>query len=101
VPVGGRAAPGQAVTLGIRPEALRVTPDGELSGKVALVERLGGLTLLYVALDGGGTVVVQIEGSFAARQDDAVRLSVDGRLCHVFDAEGLAIARRTLPPLAA
>ena len=51
VPVGrlGRARPGDAVTLGIRPEGLRHRPGGAIWREtVPLVERLGGLTLLHV-----------------------------------------------------
>ena len=33
--------PGQAVTLGIRPETLQPQPDGLLRGEVRLVEHLG------------------------------------------------------------
>ena len=39
---------GDAVTLGIRPEGLRIDPAGPIAATVALVERLGGLTLLHV-----------------------------------------------------
>ena len=42
---------GDAVTLGLRPEALRLDPAGPLAGTVRLVERLGGLTLIHVDLD--------------------------------------------------
>ena len=49
VPVeGGTARIGDTVTLGIRPEGLRIDPAGPIAATVALVERLGGLTLLHV-----------------------------------------------------
>ncbi len=102
VPVGaGAARPGDAVTLGIRPEALRPDPGGALSGEVRLVERLGGLTLLHVALGGGEAAPVQIEGSDATRAHQPVRLAFDPAACHLFDGAGLSLARLARHPLAA
>ena len=47
----GEAKPGAAVTLGIRPEHLSVSPQehaSEIPGEVVLVEHLGEQTLVYV-----------------------------------------------------
>ena len=96
---------GDPVTLGIRPEALRPDPAGALAGMVRMVEQLGGLTLLHVALEGalegGGDAIVQIEGSAPTRAHQPIRLSVDAAACHLFDAAGLALphlARHALVP---
>ena len=62
----GAARPGDAVTLGVRPEALRPHPDGTLAGEVRLVERLGGLTLLHVALQGARTSSCRSKAATAA-----------------------------------
>ena len=68
VPVeAGAARTGDAVTLGIRPEGLRIDPAGPIAATVALVERLGGLTLLHVTAAGNQPMTVQIEGSDATR----------------------------------
>jgi multiple sugar transport system ATP-binding protein len=102
VPVeAGRAAPGANVTLGIRPEALRPDPQGTIAGEVSHVERLGGLTLIHVALAGGGTAIVQIEGSDPVRAGETIRLSARPESCHVFDAEGGALPHLARHPLAA
>jgi multiple sugar transport system ATP-binding protein len=102
VPVqGGTAAVGSAVTIGIRPEALRADSTGQLSGTVRLVERLGGLTLLHVALEGGQAIIVQIEGSNATRVHDRIQLSVDAAACHLFGTDGEALAHLARHPLAA
>ena len=95
------AASGRAVTLGIRPEALRPDANGPLYGEVKLAERLGGLTLLHVGLAGGQNVIVQIEGSAPTRAHEPIRLAVDGAACHVFDAEGQALPALRRNPLAA
>jgi multiple sugar transport system ATP-binding protein len=90
---GASAQPGAAVTLGIRPEALRPGNGGALAGEVRLVERLGGLTLLHVGLQGGEDVVVQIEGSDATRAHQPIHLSFDPAACHLFDSAGLVLPR--------
>ena len=90
-PRADAAAAGQPVMLGVRPEALPPDANGPLFGGVRLAERLGGLTLLHVALAGGQAVVVQIEGSDPTRAHEPIRLTVDGAACHVFDAEGGAL----------
>jgi multiple sugar transport system ATP-binding protein len=95
------AAPGNVVTLGIRPEAMRLDPAGQLAGEVLLAERLGGLTLLHITLSGGQAVIVQLEGSDATRPHQPVRLSVDGEACHVFNEAGRALPHIERHPLAA
>ena len=97
----GSARPGDEVTLGIRPEALRPDPNGALSGEVRLVERLGGLTLLHVALPGGASATVQIEGSDGTQAHQPIRLAADPASCHLFDGAGASMARLMRHPLAA
>ncbi len=97
----GAMRPGEAVTLGIRPEALRPDPAGVLRGEVRLVEQLGGLTLLHVAAEGIDDMTVQIEGSDGTRAHQPVRLSVDTGACHLFDGAGLALEHLVRHPLLA
>ncbi|MBV9655137.1 MAG: sn-glycerol-3-phosphate ABC transporter ATP-binding protein UgpC [Acetobacteraceae bacterium] len=94
-------AAGNPVTLGIRPEAMRPEPAGQLAGEVLLAERLGGLTLLHVTLTDGQVVVVQLEGSDSTRPHQPVRLLVDGEACHVFNEAGRALPHLERHPLAA
>ncbi len=102
IPVeAGAVAAGAAVTLGIRPEALRPNPAGPLSGKVRLAERLGGLTLLHITMPDGSPLTVQMEGSDETRVNDDIRLSVDPAACHVFDSAGQALPHLARHPLAA
>ncbi len=89
----GPVQPGRAVTLGLRPEALRPDPNGLLAGEVRLVERLGGLTLLHVGLQGGEAVTVQTDGGDATRAHQPIRLGFDPEACHLFDAAGLSLGR--------
>jgi multiple sugar transport system ATP-binding protein len=92
---------GQPVTLGIRPEGLRVDRFGPIAATVSLVEQLGGLTLLHVVIEGNAAMTVQIEGSDPTRAHDQIRLAVDPAACHLFDKAGQALPHRTRHPLAA
>ena len=102
---GGALRPGDAVTLGVRPEALRTDHAGPLDGEVIVVERLGGLTLLHVSLQGGmpdgGTIVVQSDGSDATRPHQPVRLAFDPGAARLFDGSGSALQPLERHPLAA
>jgi multiple sugar transport system ATP-binding protein len=102
VPVeAGAVRAGDAVTLGIRPEGLRLDPAGPIAATVALVERLGGLTLLHITAAGNQPMIVQIEGSNATRPHDQIRLAVDPDACHLFDKSGQALPQLVRHPLAA
>ncbi|WP_428486959.1 ABC transporter ATP-binding protein [Rhodopila sp.] len=102
VPVrAGTARPGDAVTLGIRPEGLHIDPAGPVTASVTLVERLGGLTLLHLKADSDQALTVQIEGSDPTRAHETVRLAIDSGACHLFDKAGQALPRLDRHPLAA
>jgi multiple sugar transport system ATP-binding protein len=83
-----------------RADTLARKQNGRLVGKVRIVERLGGLTLLHVAwpdANGPGeqTVIVQIEGSDATRPHEAIRLAVDADSGHLFNEAGEVFPRTT------
>jgi multiple sugar transport system ATP-binding protein len=102
VPVeAGAVRTGDAVTLGIRPEGLRLDPAGPIVATVALVERLGGLTLLHITAAGNQPMIVQSEGSDTTRPHDQIRLAVDPAACHLFDKSGQALPQLVRHPLAA
>jgi multiple sugar transport system ATP-binding protein len=97
----GTSRVGDTVTLGIRPEGLSLDPSGVIVATVALVERLGGLTLLHIIGQGKQPMIVQIEGSDATRPNDQIRLAVDPSACHLFDKAGQALPQLVRHPLAA
>ena len=87
------AAEGATVTLGIRPEQLRLGDpvESRLEGSVSLVERLGDHALVYVEwLRDEPPVVVRTagEGTPSTGQRCSVGLAPDR--CHLFDAAGEA-----------
>jgi multiple sugar transport system ATP-binding protein len=102
VPVeAGSARPGDAVTLGIRPEGLHPDPNGPITADVTLVERLGGLTLLHLKAPGDQDMTVQIEGSDPTRAHDSIRLSINPGATHLFDRAGQALPHLGRHPRAA
>jgi multiple sugar transport system ATP-binding protein len=82
--------PGDTVTLGIRPHALRIDPGGRLMGKVGLVERLGNETNISLALPSGASWLAVLDGDHQLRIDQDVPLSFDPDLAAIFDANGKA-----------
>jgi len=96
---GGSVQPGDAVTLGLRAEQIR---EGEsagegqvLQGVVNLVEHLGEANFLYLTLQGGQDIVVRGDGNRSVAIGQPLALSVDSHAFHVFDADGMALRRRT------
>ncbi|MBR9913039.1 MAG: sn-glycerol-3-phosphate ABC transporter ATP-binding protein UgpC [Gammaproteobacteria bacterium] len=97
-----QASVGDKVTLGVRPEHLLEGGggDGEVSGKVLVVERLGGGTLVYASLEDGQSISAQIDGNSSIKVDDTIKLGLRNETCHVFTADGLALPQIDRHPLA-
>jgi len=78
------------LTLGIRPESVRVTSEGAVSGKSDVIERLGERTLAYVRLADNSVVIAEDEGISKLNVGDQLKLSFDGSAAHLFDARDVA-----------
>jgi multiple sugar transport system ATP-binding protein len=89
-----RARTGADVTLGVRPEHLRIAgPDGGgIAGRLALVEYLGDVTLAYVQVEGADEMVaVKCHGRPGLPAlGSAVSLAFDAAEGYLFDEEGVA-----------
>jgi multiple sugar transport system ATP-binding protein len=90
VPLSGKdlaVADAQQVWLGIRPEDIRLVAansPADLSGKVAIIERLGAETYVNV-VNGTQTLLVRVPGDIALRSGDTVQLALDRAGFHLFD----------------
>jgi multiple sugar transport system ATP-binding protein len=82
---------GEKVTLGIRPESLAIDPKGSIDGTVAVVEHLGGETLVYVDIHNGQLVTAKSGASETAKVGQKVRLSTHTNEPHLFAADGRVI----------
>jgi multiple sugar transport system ATP-binding protein len=91
-------AAGAKVTLGVRPEHVRMDGEGPgvLSGPVRLAEHLGSETMFYLSLDGGGELAVKADGLAKGRVGEVRRCSLPPQACHLFDESGAAILNARL-----
>ncbi len=92
------AKPGEPVTLGIRPEHLRVSADG-IPAEVALVEWLGNARFAYLSTAASDEpLIMQLSPDAKLAQGEAISVSAPAEACHVFDSDGLAIERSGYDP---
>ncbi len=98
VALGGQAI-GEAVTVGIRPEAMQVyahdgtIPEGvtALSAKVESVERLGNITFAYLDAGAADVVTVQVIGHSDLAGGQIVVAGLKADRVQVFNSNGVAI----------
>ena len=79
-------------TMGIRPEHLALSRSGgRIAGRISHVERLGGETLVYVAVEGQGLLTVRLLGEHDWQVDGAVQVTPDATRAFHFGADGLRL----------
>ncbi len=76
------------VTIGIRPEHLRIVESGRISGKITHVERLGGDTNLLIRTVSDETLTVRLFGQDGSSVGDQIALDFDDDHAFQFDAAG-------------
>jgi multiple sugar transport system ATP-binding protein len=83
---------GDAVELGIRPDAFTLTEAGVLSASVVLVERLGGSSLVHTRMDGvSGLITVEVPGTYQGKPQTRIRLGIAADRVHVFGGDGRSL----------
>jgi multiple sugar transport system ATP-binding protein len=92
-----------AATLGIRPEHIELTPQPgalQLDCEVSVVEHLGNETMLYLNSDvSDQPLVVAVAGEKPMQMGEKLTVYLPPQCCHLFDAEGEAIARLDAPKM--
>jgi multiple sugar transport system ATP-binding protein len=89
---GEMAARYGAVTIGIRPEHLKIGQEAEgWPGTVSVAEHLGSDTFLYVDAGKIGMLTCRYVGELDLKAGDRVLLSPDPARLHRFDNEGMAM----------
>jgi ABC-type sugar transport system ATPase subunit len=83
-----RVTPGEAVTLGVRPEHFEADA-GTLAFTVRFVESLGAEAFAYGAL-AGADVVVRLAGDADVKPGQSLRLGVAAAKAHLFGPDGRA-----------
>ena len=77
---------GDQVTVGLRPEHIKIAADGEISAEVEVVEPLGLSTQFYVQVAGQQLCVFAM-GRSALAPGDRIKLSTAAQDLHVFNSE--------------
>ena len=95
----GSAKPGARVEVGMRPE--NVALGSGISLKVRVLERLGGIAIVYGNLPTGQRFCAGLHGDAIVAEGDTISLSVNPADCHVFDASGAVLRRQKAPAMAA
>jgi len=81
-----------AATIGVRPEHLRASRDGEgWEGRVSVAEHLGSDTFLHVEVTGIGTLTARSVGELGLTMGDSVRLLPDPARIYRFAGDGKAM----------
>ncbi|MCP8883753.1 sn-glycerol-3-phosphate ABC transporter ATP-binding protein UgpC [Devosia sp. XJ19-1] len=88
-----KVAPGDKLTLGVRPHDLVVAASGSIVGRVGLVERLGNETIVNLELPSGASWLAVLEGDQALKRGESLALDVDPAKALLFDDAGQAIPR--------
>jgi ABC-type sugar transport system ATPase subunit len=84
---------GDHVTLGCRPEHIKLQPHGkgDISGMLDLVERLGETGYAHLKLGNGSNIVVEVHGEPPETRDGRIDMSLQRDRLHVFGADGNAV----------
>ena len=81
------------MTLGIRPEHIRLAAKDGVSARVQMIERLGGESYLYVNTGGGEDLVVKADGEINLSVDEQIRMRIDPSAIYLFDKNGNVLNR--------
>ncbi|MEJ1158965.1 ABC transporter ATP-binding protein [Prosthecomicrobium sp. N25] len=88
----GALAPGDAVTLGVRPHHLHRAADGSgIAVSVALVEALGAETVVHGRTAEGQKILAVLAGQERLAMGDTIALTFDRSQTHAFDKDGLRV----------
>ena len=93
------AKPGDAVTLGIRPEHVTLgtntdNADNTIRAEVSYLEHLGESTFIYTQVQGiENPVILRQEGDARAKMGDRLTLGLAAHHCHLFNEKGRAFKR--------
>jgi ABC-type sugar transport system ATPase subunit len=83
-------APGAALTLGLRPEHIKVCEPGTGASTllIEVSETLGDLSFLHGTTPAGNRITLSMTGFQNYRHADAVGIEFDAKHAHLFDSDG-------------
>lgn len=83
-----------AITIGVRPEHLRIDGDADVTiGRAIpqIVEHLGGSTIVHAKLEDGQSIAIELDGQRDVARGEALVLGARIDNCHFFDARGAVV----------
>jgi multiple sugar transport system ATP-binding protein len=88
------ARPGQPITIGIRPQHIRLADDGGpgVTVRIELVEALGSETVLHSRTADAAPLLAVLSGQHSLSSGETARLAFDAKDVHLFDETGLRLA---------
>ena len=82
---------GDVVTVGFRPEAVRMVKDtekGAIQTKIEAIERLGNVTYVYADAGLSQLLTIQASAGFTPEIGDKLSIAFDPEQSHFFDKDG-------------
>jgi multiple sugar transport system ATP-binding protein len=99
---------GESLTLGIRPEDLRLDAPGvsdsrvarseAFTGRVVLVERLGGTSHVHFDVEGGGRMMASVMNDRLPDVGEAISVHMPPERVHLFAEDGKSISNSASLP---
>ncbi len=80
-----------ATTVGLRPEHLRVDPNGPLQGVIKHAEQLGNETFVYVDAGNVGEITARVDGTLNQLPGSAIQVGFSPENLYRFNDSGLAL----------
>jgi multiple sugar transport system ATP-binding protein len=80
-----------ATTVGVRPEHLFVSDNGEIKGVLRHSEKLGNETFAYVTAGDMGDITVRVDGTLVLEPGEAISLGFEPAHLYRFDEAGKSI----------
>ena len=87
VPPPPGAASIDLFSMGIRPEDITISTEGEFSGAIALTEPLGVETIVHI-LSGGVTLISLVTGLIDFKVGEKIKFNIKKENIHYFDQQG-------------
>lgn len=85
---GSWTLPDGADTVGFRPRRARLADNGNIQGRIALIERLGDTAFVHVDIEGEEEPTIITARSFDIEEGDNVSIELDLEHLLYFDSEG-------------
>jgi ABC-type sugar transport system ATPase subunit len=77
----------QEVIFGLRPENLKINPNGNITIKVDLIEKLGADSIIYGYDKSNNYICYRENGNTHLKSNDEITLAIDDGCYHIFDKE--------------